>query len=497
MSAVDAPKKFSRICSLRMQFMPGVLCLMNVPCAWVREHCGVSRAYYYQLRDCADRILSILYPPTGGFSDILLINKDFIRRCVTGLRMYCRASIQGIISFFDNVLLRHISRGEICNITQAACRSAFQFNAGVQLSNIFCACIDEIFLRAQGKGLPVLTGVDPHSQYVFMALHVKDRTGATWARMLNRLKAQGFDPQSFPGDPGNGLISGAGPAFPDAEAGHDVFHVLYNPGRIVSQVVRHVDSRLKEYDKCMEVINSARAAGRKPDRRTVASLAKLPGDLHTTMTDNAIMLPDLYEWFREIVSFNGCSADVSLNPGNRILDEMAALYPRHRNLQKAINGAREALPGTLGFQRFLESRPARSARASGVSLDDRLLLCCQRFNCRTDNCEAVGRRLWHRYGRNLAPARDALNEHLDFIQRASSPVENFNSRCRTCADLKGDNISSVMDELIVFCENTRKQGRTRNGWSGTSACDRLTGETHPEFPDLLCGVRDCALVHVA
>ena len=80
---------------------------------------------------------------------------------------------------------------------------------------------------------------------------------------------------------------------------------------------------------------------------------------------------------------------------------------------------------------------------------------------------------------------------------STSTVENFNSRCRTCADLKGDNISSVMDELIVFCENTRKQGRTRNGWSGTSACDRLTGETHPEFPDLLCGVRDYVLVHVA
>ena len=100
------------------------------------------------------------------------------------------------------------------------------------------------------------------------------------------------------------------------------------------------------------------------------------------------------------------------------------------------------------------------------------------------------KKLFSVFGRRIFEARDTLSSLLRSVFRASSPIENLNGRLRPFMDLKREVPEPPFILLKVFF-NTKKDRRPRNrDWKETGAIDRLTGQSCPEFLDLLLGQRN-------
>ena len=78
-----------------------------------------------------------------------------------------------------------------------------------------------------------------------------------------------------------------------------------------------------------------------------------------------------------------------------------------------------------------------------------------------------------------------LNSILNSIKRASSLVENVNSRLRPFMDIK-KHVSSNFYSLVQLYLNTKKYRRSRvDSRKGHSPVELLTGKPWPDFIDLL------------
>ena len=97
----------------------------------------------------------------------------------------------------------------------------------------------------------------------------------------------------------------------------------------------------------------------------------------------------------------------------------------------------------------------------------------------------IEKRLRHLFRNRLEEAKTALNDIQKKCFRASSMVENLNSRIRPFMDEK----RRVFHEdfsMIRFFLNTMKPFRSRkNERKGKSALDRLTGRVCPDFLDIV------------
>ena len=174
---------------------------------------------------------------------IILVTDEFVIRCVMCLSLYCRAPIEGIVSFFDLVIGRHVSKGAIDRIRKRAAEKAAVFDASIPLYTIQDIATDEIFQQ----GNPVLTGIDLKTDYAFLLDGAEDRSGETWAKNLQAQKRRGLAPALNVSDGGRGLLKGVEQVFPEIAQQADVFHMLRALGREVHSAEKHASSELKRY----------------------------------------------------------------------------------------------------------------------------------------------------------------------------------------------------------------------------------------------------------
>ena len=170
---------------------------------------------------------------------------------------------------------------------------------------------------------------------------------------------------------------------------------------------------------------------------------------------------------------------------------MAALSSGEEEFLKAVRRFQKRLPALLGFLRRLEKK-AREAALS-FPADPRafqLLYHQTAYRCTSEEYRFMEKKLFSFFGQRIFEARDTLSSLLGSVFRASSLIENVNGRLRPFMDLKREVPEPLFILLKVFF-NTKKDRRPRNrDWKGTSAIDRLTGQSCPEFLDLLFGQRN-------
>ena len=128
----------------------------------------------------------MFFPSGDEIIGFLIVTKGFIKRCVLALLFYCRAPVEGIVTFFDLVIGHHVSKGGVYNITAEATQRAKEFDRSVSLSGINTIAVDEIF---QGDA-PVLTTVDLDTRFVVMMDPTDDRSGDTWKEHLDGQKGE-------------------------------------------------------------------------------------------------------------------------------------------------------------------------------------------------------------------------------------------------------------------------------------------------------------------
>ena len=96
-------------------------------------------------------------------------------------------------------------------------------------------------------------------------------------------------------------------------------------------------------------------------------------------------------------------------------------------------------------------------------------------------------KLYSIFRQRLPEAREALKELIRHTYRASSPDENVNGRLRVFMNARRGVPAQQLPLYQMFL-NMKKAKRSRRAERiGTSALERLTGRSHPNFLDALLG----------
>ena len=451
----------------------GSASMMGIPYRIAEEEFDISRTYYYDLGQKADCVLESLCASERTTERVIALNKAFRERLIVSLTCY-GMSAANITAFAEEMFGYSISGGTIWNTLKKVSGKAEAAEKSVSLENIKHIATDEVFQN----GEPVLTGVDLDSGYVFLAQAAPDRSAGTWKAALKEKEERGLKPELNVSDGGSGLVKGVREAFPEIETQLDIFHALRDLGNGVRSVEQ---AEIRRLSKLFDL-----------ECRIQTTKTYLPTkqeyDLMNQNTPARLLRADslriLYGWLREYTAFSGRNYQESVSLCEWILNEMAALYPKRDHLQKQIRRFRERLPDLLAFLPRLQRDMKATASLFPTREDAFSFLCRQRaWDCRSEECRFMEKKLCRIFGERIPEAGETLKAMIRHTYRASSPDENVNGRLRA---RRG--VPSWQLPLYQMFLNMKKAKRSRRRERiGTSALERLTGQSHPDFLDALLG----------
>jgi hypothetical protein len=447
----------------------------------------VSRQFVYrQARQARQALDEAFAPPPADDDKVLFdlpVTNHLLKRLTLSLLLCCHSSYRGACEVLDTVFHVPRSTGFVARVAQAAMRRARRLNEQQDLANVRVGAHDEIFQAGQ----PVLVGVDTDSTYCYLLSPEEQRDGATWGIRLLELKDQGFQPDAVVSDRGRGLIAGHELVFPEVSQRGDVFHLLYT----VAPLVRTLESRAYEaLTACGKLERRLATTRQRQGRLDQSVLQKLR--LAQTAATRAIALADavatLVHWLRDdVLAVAGPDHATRQELYDFIVAELRARQPLGpRGLREAVLYLTNQRDAALAFARQLDDDLAEIADQCQVpvALVRELLQAEQAsgYDGRRWSREAV---LYHQLGGRVHELRTALAAVVRGTVRASSLVENFNSRLRNYFFLRRQ-VGPDYLHLLRFYLNHRPYPRSdRPERTGHSPRELLTGQSHAPWLELL------------
>jgi hypothetical protein len=451
------------------------------------EQSDVSRKFVHEQADIAQQALDEAFASASAPDDKVLfhipVSKRWLRQNVLSLLLACRSSYRGVINHFHDCLGASVSLGTIRNIVHDAVAKARTINAQEPLHAIRVGLLDEIFQTQ----LPVLVGVDAASSYCFLLGQEANRDGVTWGVRLLELRERGFNPDAFIADFGTGLRAGCALAMPDKPCWGDVFHGL----QTVLPVVTALENRAYEAIACCDKLERQAAQHQRRqgcvDRSVAAKLRNAqPG------AEQAMSLADdvaiLATWLRDDLFALGGPSYVD----RRLLYDFVVAELRARALQcphrinplcTFLDNHRDQL---LAFAEKLDRDLDALAASFQVSAD---LL---RELLRLQNLSYANPRRWQREAdlrkqlrERFHDLNEAVREVADRTVRASSAVENLNSRLRNYFTLRRHLGADYLTLLQFFLNHRRFDRSDCPQRVGKSPAELLTGQTQPHWLEML------------
>lgn len=196
----------------------------------------------------------------------------------------------------------------------------------------------------------------------------------------------------------------------------------------------------------------------------------------------------LYVWLLEYLSFTGYGYDHCLDMCGWILDEMKKLYPKSGRLCDEAESLRSNLPDILSFLPRLRRSLTEMAHDYHVPEYAFTLMYSQMtLDIHSERCQIIEEKLYRIFKGRYLEARESFRQIIRTTYRASSDIENVNSRIRVHMNAERQ-IPDKQFPLLKMMLNTKKCHRSRRPERiGTSALDRLTGRNTPDFLDALLG----------
>jgi hypothetical protein len=450
-----------------------------------RQH-EVSRKFVYQQAYTAEQALSQAFAPTPKPDEVLFylpVTTAWLRQLVLALVLICHSSTRGVVELLRDLFGHPISLGTVHNIVHSAVPQARRINQQYDLSRIHIGLLDEIFQA----GDPVLVGVDAASTFCFLLSLEDHRDTETWGIRLLELVDRGFDPEAAIADFASGLRAGLKEALPGCPCRGDVFHALYEVGPLVSYLENRaygaIDTRTKLEQK---QATAERRRGRKDQSLArKLSYARLAEAKAIALADEMALLA---RWLRaDILSVAGPEYAIRRDLFDFVVAELRA--------------RESACPHRIRPVRTLLENQRDNLLAFAVALDRELAALAQEWQIRVTTTREVLQvqslptwdpKRWYREaalretlrGRYHGVCAD-VQELSDRVVRASSLVENLNSRLRSYFFLRRQ-LGEDYLTLLQFFLNHRRYLRSEDPRRvGKSPAELLTGKPHAHWLELL------------
>ena len=340
---------------------------------------------------------------------------------------------------------------------------------------------DEIY---QG-GKPVLVGVDVKSTYCYL-LEAEDQCDeTTWGAHLLDLTQRGLCPEHTIADGGRGLRAGQAAAWPSIPCHGDVFHAEAG----LTKLVRYLENRAAACASACQELERKMARARKGRRgqslsRKLALARQEKARARQLANDVAL----LTQWMSEdILAAAGPTLDVRQELFDFLIQELRArepLCPSHIGpVRRTLENQRDDL---LRFAAVLDRKIENISAQYNVPLYQVRGLCeLQRLDKNLPH-HWLTEAAWRKTLRGkFHVLEDAVIQALAETPRASSMVENLNSRLRNYFFLRR-HIGNDYLELLRFFLNHRRFLRSEHpDRVGKSPAELLTGQNLPSWLELL------------
>lgn len=467
---------------LAIQAMAGTFTI-----TYLAEQLHVSRKFVHQQVDRAQEALDQAFAAAPAADDEVLfylpVTKAWLRQVVLALVLICRSSYRGVIEFFRDCLDRPISLGSIHNMVRDAVEQARGYNSLARLDRVNIGMLDEIFQTQ----VPVLVGVDAASTYCFLLSQEENRDAVTWGVRLLELQDRGLNPEAFIADFGSGLRAGHALAMPHIPCRGDTFHGLQTVIPVVSALENRAYELMSQRQHLEDkAANHQRRKGRA-DKKVSQQLRYL-----RPIEAEAIALADdvalLARWLRDdVLAVAGpCHADRA-ELYHFIVAELrarAGLCPhRLKPLCQFLDNHCDQL---LAFAEQLDRDLAALAADFHVAAETvRDLLRLQSLSGTSLRRWQREAKLRHLLGERFHALEEAVRQLADRTVRASSGVENLNSRLRPYFFLRHQLGSDYLVLLQFFLNHRRFQRSEHRERVGKSPAELLTGQAHPHWLEML------------
>ncbi len=449
-----------------------------------RQH-EVSRKFLDQQVHTAEEALSEAFAPSSKPDDVLFylpVTKAWLRQLVLGLVFICHSSTRGVVELLRDLFDFRISLGTVHNIVHSPVAQARKINEQYDLSTILIGLLDEIFQAAD----PVLVGVDAASTFCFLLSPEEHRDADTWGIRLLELVDRGFAPQATIADFASGLRAGHKEALHEVPCRGDVFHALYDVGPLV----RYLENRAYEAIDARAKLERKQATAKRRGRKH-QSLAKQlsyarPAEAKAIALADEVAL--LARWLRDdILSVAGPEYAIRRD----LLDFVVA----------ELRARESACPHRIRPVRTLLEKQRDNLLAFALELDRDLAALAQEWQISVTTAREVLQvqslptwdpKRWRREAALRATLRGRyhgvcadVQELSDRVVRASSLVENLNSRLRSYFFLRRQLGKDYLTLLQFFLNHRRYLRSDDPSRVGKSPAELLTGEPHAHWLELL------------
>jgi hypothetical protein len=457
------------------------------PVSGLAREYEVSRKFLYQQAHTAEEALSEAFAPSGRSDDVLFylpVTKAWLRQLVLALVLICHSSVRGVVELLRDVFDYRLSVGTVHNIVHSAVTPAQAINQQYDLSFIHVGLLDEIFQASD----PIFVGVDAKSTFCFLLSAEQHCDADTWGVRLLELVDHGFAPEANVADFGAGLRAGHKEALPEVPCRGDTFHALYAIGPLVG----YLEKRAYEAIEARTKLERKRPIpGRRNRGKKILGLPRKLGYARSAEA-KAIALAEgvalLAHWLQyDILSVAGPEYAIRRDLFDFVVAELRAREPACPHQIKPVrtmleNQRDNLLAFTVQLDRDLEN----------LAQDWQISVATAREVLEVQHLPTWDPKRWSRVatlreklrGRYHGVCADA-RELSDRVVRASSMVENLNSRLRTYFFLRRQ-LGTDYLTLLQFFLNHRRYLRSEDpNRVDKSPAELLTGQPHAHWLELL------------
>jgi hypothetical protein len=445
----------------------------------------VSRKFIYQQGDKAQRSLDASFAPSRGDDDVLFhlpVTKSWLYQLILGLVLICHSSYRGVVELFRDLFDTPISIGTIHNRLRATAVKAAEINQSQNLTGVQVGLHDEIFQADK----PVLVGVDAASTYCYLLQSVEHRDEDTWGWHLLDVVEQGFDPKYTIADGGSGLRAGQKAVMPNIPCHGDVFHIQQQFEQVANGLARQAQGATTHRLQLEQKIAKARLTNSMTQKLTIQQVKA--NRCERGFVARAQDVKTLLQWFsHDVLALAGPPLAVRQELFDFIATELqqreGKSYPTIRKLRKALHNQRDQL---LAFAGVLDQKLAAIARRF------ELLLSAVRDVCLLHRKHKTSNAYWEQWNQlhsqlssKFHGVMKAVGKALEETPRASSMVENLNSRLRNYFFLRRSLGDDYLNLLQFFLNHPCFMRSMKPERLGKSPKQLLTGEAHPHWLELL------------